>query len=66
MQRTFIKKCFPFKVGNVNHVKPFTTGLRNSFKDVSKSQTMPNHMRKWVRQQSKDFYASGFKALVKK
>jgi hypothetical protein len=27
---------------------------------------MPNQMRKWMRQQSKDFFAAGFEALVKR
>jgi hypothetical protein len=34
MQRIFIKKYFLFMRGSVCHVKPFTTGLRNSLKDV--------------------------------
>jgi hypothetical protein len=35
------------------------------FKDVRKSQMMADHVRKWLRQQSKDFHAAGFDALVK-
>jgi thiamine kinase-like enzyme len=31
----------------------------------SKSQMMPDQVRKWLRQQSKDFYPAGFDALVK-
>jgi hypothetical protein len=27
---------------------------------------MPGQVRKWLRQQSKDFYAAGFDALVKR
>jgi hypothetical protein len=27
---------------------------------------MPDQVRKWLRQQSKDFYAAGFDALVKR
>jgi hypothetical protein len=38
MKRIFIKKCFLFKVGSVCRVKRFTTGSRNSLKDVRKSQ----------------------------
>jgi hypothetical protein len=34
MQRILVKKCFLFTVGNVSHVKGFTTRLRNSFQDV--------------------------------
>jgi hypothetical protein len=37
---------------------------RNSLKDVRKSQMMPDQVRKWLRQQSKDFYAAGFDTLV--
>jgi trehalose utilization protein len=65
MQRIFIKKCFLSMVGSVCSVKWFTTGSRNSLKDVRKSQMMPDQVRKWLRQQSKDCYAAGFDALVK-
>jgi hypothetical protein len=41
MQRIFIKKYFQFMVGSVCCVKRFTTGSRNSLKDVRKSQMMP-------------------------
>jgi hypothetical protein len=34
--------------------------------DVRKSQMMPDQVRKWLRQQSKDFYAAGSDALVKR
>jgi hypothetical protein len=66
MQRLFIKKCFLFTVGNVCRIKRSTTGSRNSIKVIKKSQMMPNQVRKWLRQQSKDFYAAGFDALVKR
>jgi hypothetical protein len=66
MQRMFIKKCFPFTVGNVCRVKRFTGGSRNSLKDAGKSQMMPDQFWKWPRQQSKDFYAAGFDELVKR
>jgi hypothetical protein len=65
MQRIFIKKCFLFKVGSVCRVQRFTAGSRNSLKDYLKSQMMPEQVRKWLRQQSKDFCAAGFDALVK-
>jgi hypothetical protein len=64
VQSIFIKKCFLFTVGSVCRVKRFTTGSRNSLKDVRKSQMMPDRERKWLRQQSKDFHAVGFDALV--
>jgi hypothetical protein len=66
MQRIFIKKCFLFTVGSVCRIKCFTTGSRNSLKNVRKLQMMPDQVRKWLRQQSKDFYAAGFDALVKR
>jgi hypothetical protein len=53
MQETFIKKCFLFTVGSVCHAKQFTTGWQT---EVSK----------WLRQQSKDFYAAGLGTLVKR
>jgi hypothetical protein len=63
--RIFINKCFLFMVGSVCHVKWFATGLINSLKDVQKSQMMPDHVWKWLRQQSKDFCAVGFDTLLK-
>jgi hypothetical protein len=57
---------FPVDGGNICRVKRFTTGSRNSLKDVRKSQMMPTKLGKWLRQQSKHFYASGFDALVKR
>jgi hypothetical protein len=66
MQRIFIKKCFLFMVGSVCRIKRFTTGSRNSLKDVQKSQMMSEQVQKWLSQQSKDFYAVGFDALVKR
>jgi hypothetical protein len=53
-------------VGSVCDVKRFTIGRRNFLKDVRKPQMMPDHVRKWLRQQSNDAYASGFDALVKR
>jgi hypothetical protein len=64
MQRIFIKKCFLFTVGSVCGVKLFTICLTNSLKDVRKSHMMPDKVRKWLRQQSKDLCAAGFDALV--
>jgi hypothetical protein len=62
MQRIFIKKCFLFTVGIVCRVKRFTAGSRNSLKD----EKVETEVRKWLRQHSKDFYATGFDALVKR
>jgi hypothetical protein len=55
-----------FPVGSVRRVKRFTTGSRNSIKEVRKSQMIPCEVRKWLRQQSKEFYAVGFDALLKR
>jgi hypothetical protein len=66
MQNIFIKKCFLFIAISVCHVKRFITGSRNSLKDFRKSQMIPDQVRKWLRQQSKEFYAAGFEALVKR
>jgi hypothetical protein len=66
VQRIFVDKCFLFAVGSVSCVKRFTAGSRNSLKDVLKSQMMPDQVRKWLKQQSKDFCAAGFYALVKR
>jgi hypothetical protein len=61
-----IKKYALFTVESVCRVKRFITGSRYYLKDVRKSQMMPNQVRKWLKQQSKDFYAAGFDALVKR
>jgi hypothetical protein len=66
MQMIFIKKCFLFAMGSVCRVKRFTTGSKISLKDVRKSQMIPDLLLKWLRQQSKDFYAADFDALVKR
>jgi hypothetical protein len=58
------KEIFPVYDGKCR-VKRFTTVLRNSLKDIRKSHTMPDQVQKWLRQQSKVFYAAGFDALVK-
>jgi hypothetical protein len=39
-------------------------GSRNSLKDVRKSQKIKREMRKWLREQSKDFYAAGFDKCI--
>jgi hypothetical protein len=66
IQRIFIKTYFLFVVGSVCRVKRFTTGSKNSLKGLRKSQMMFDQVLKWLRQQSKDFYAAGFEALVKR
>jgi hypothetical protein len=44
VQRVFIKKCFLFTVGSACCVKQFTSGSRNSLKDVRKSHMTPNQV----------------------
>jgi hypothetical protein len=66
VQRIFIKECFLFTLRNVCRVKLFITGSRNSLKDVRKVSDDETELRKRLRQQSKDFYAAGFDALVKR
>jgi hypothetical protein len=65
-QRIFIKKYFLFTMGSVFRVKLFTTGSRNSLKDLRKSQMMADWVRKWLGQQSRGLYAAGFEPLVKR
>jgi hypothetical protein len=62
LQRIFINKCFLFTMGRVRRVKRFTTGGKY-FADDEEVET---EVRKWLRQQSKDFHAAGFDALVKR
>jgi hypothetical protein len=52
--------------GSVCRLKRFITGSSNSPMDVRKSQMMPDQVRKWLRQQSKNFCAVGFDAPVKR
>jgi hypothetical protein len=61
MQRIFIKKCFLFMSGSVCGVKLFHL-CDERFTDVEEVEM---EVRKWQRQQSKDFYAAGFDAHVK-
>jgi hypothetical protein len=57
----FIKKCFIFTVGSVCRVRRFPTGGKR----FSADEEVETEVRKWLRQESKDFYAAGFDALVK-
>jgi hypothetical protein len=56
------KGMFPVYVGSVCRVKQFSLGGRR-FADDEEVET---EVRKWLRQQSKDFYSAGFDALVKR
>jgi hypothetical protein len=49
-------------VGSVCRVKRFITGSRNSRKE----EKFETEVRKWLRQQTKDFYDAGFDALAKR
>jgi hypothetical protein len=66
IQKIFIKTCFLLTVGSVCRVKQFTAVSKNSRKNVRNSQMMPDQVRKWLRQHSKDSYAAGFDALVER
>jgi hypothetical protein len=57
MQRTFIKKCFQLMVGSVCRVDD---------KRFADDEGVETEVRKWLRQQPKDFCAAGFGALVKR
>jgi hypothetical protein len=62
MQRIFIKKCFLFRVESICRVKRFSLGGKR-FADDEEVET---EVRNWLRQQSKDFCAVGFDALLKR
>jgi hypothetical protein len=62
MKMIFIKICFLFAVGSVCRARQFSLGGK-CFADDEKVET---EVRKWLRQQSKYFYAAGFDALVKR
>jgi hypothetical protein len=58
MQRIFITKYFLFTVGSVCRVKRFTSGSRNCHlgsKGFTEDEEVETEVRKWLRQQSKDF-----------
>jgi hypothetical protein len=69
MQRIFVKKFFLFTVGSICRVKRLTDGSRNchlSGKCFVDDEEVEMEVREWLRQQSKDFCAAGFDALVKR
>jgi hypothetical protein len=61
MRRIFTNKYFLFTVGSVCRVRQFSTASRNVA-----DEEVETEVRKWLRQQSKYFYAAGFDALVKR
>jgi hypothetical protein len=62
MQRIFINKYFLFTLGSVCRVKRLCLDDK-CFADDEDDET---EVRKWLRQQSEDFYSVGFDALVKR
>jgi uncharacterized protein (UPF0147 family) len=58
------KEVFPVYGGKCLSRKAVHNWVRK-FKDVRKSQMMPEQVRKWLRQQSEDFYAAGLDTLVR-
>jgi hypothetical protein len=66
MRRIFIKKCFLFMVGSVCRLKRFTTGSRNSLKNVREVADDAQPGLEVAKTTVKNFYAVGFDALVKR
>jgi hypothetical protein len=62
MQRILIKKRFLFVAGSVCGVQLFTTRGKH-FADDEEVET---EVRKWLRQQLKDFCVAGFDTLAKR
>jgi hypothetical protein len=60
MRRIFIKIYFLFTAGSVIRIKRFTAGCKH-FTD----EEVETEVRKWLRQQPKDFCAAVFDSLVK-
>jgi chloramphenicol 3-O-phosphotransferase len=61
MQWIFIKKCFLFTGGRCLSRKAIRNLVSQGRSKVADDET---DVRKWLRQQAKDFYAAGFDALV--
>jgi hypothetical protein len=59
MQRLFIKKCFLFTVRSVCHLWAEKRSKCFAYEEVE------TEVRKWPKQQSEDFRAADFDALVK-
>jgi hypothetical protein len=60
--KDIIKKCFVFILGSDCRVKHFHL-LGKCFADNEEVET---EVWRWLRQQSRDFYAAGFDAMVKR
>jgi hypothetical protein len=57
---------FLFAVGSVCRLKQFTPEVEKRGKRFADDEEVQTEIRKWLRQQSKDLYAAGFDALVKR
>jgi hypothetical protein len=66
MQIIFIKKCFPVYSGKCLSLKAVHNWVKKFSEGRSEVADDETEMRKWLRQESKDFYAAGFDALVKR
>jgi hypothetical protein len=67
--KIFINKCLLFIVESACRVKRFTAWSRNFHlggKCFADDEQVETEMRKWLRKQSKDFYAAGFDAVAKR
>jgi hypothetical protein len=62
MQRIFIRKYFLFIFGSVCYIKRFHLKGRH----FSDNEEVETEVRKWLRQQSEEFYAAGFDTVVKR
>jgi hypothetical protein len=68
IESTFIKKLFLFAVGSSCHVRGSQLDpLRNLLgsKRFADDEEVETEVRKWLRQQSRDFYAAGFRRTGK-
>jgi hypothetical protein len=65
MLRIFIKKCFLVYGGKCLSRKAVHSWVEKFSQGCSKVADDETELRKWLRQESKHFYAAGFDALVK-
>jgi hypothetical protein len=66
MQRICIKKCFFVYGGNCLSRKVVHNWVKKNGKFPADDEEAEMEVRKWLRQQSKDFCAAGFDALAKR
>jgi hypothetical protein len=60
------KEIFPLHGGKCVSRKAIHNCVEKSGKYFTDNEVVEKEVRKWLRQQSKDFYAAGFKALEKR